>query len=361
MAFDQVLGHERARAILSRVLAEGRLPPALLLRGPEGVGKRTLALALARASLCEAARGDACESCRVCARTRQGVASLPERRQRARAQKNDDREAGPSRTGSAEPLQFNHRLHPDLFLVEPSPREIRKAQVEEIVRELPARPFEARARVYVLDDAHAMNENSANRLLKSLEEPPASTRFILVSSSPEALLPTIRSRCQSLRLQSLPPALIERHLVERGVAQGGEARLRAALSGGSLGLALAFEAETYAGERDFCLELLDGVLAMDARQRIEAAQRLADGDDPLLALTALRSLLRDLVALRAGARVLNVDVADRLEIVARSRLGEAAAALAEEVAEAREAVRGNAFKPLSFDVLVDSLATAAAG
>jgi hypothetical protein len=145
------------------------------------------------------------------------------------------------------------------------------------------------------------------------------------------------------------------------VAQGGEARLRAALSGGSLGLALAFEAETYAGERDFCLELLDGVLAMDARQRIEAAQRLADGDDPLLALTALRSLLRDLVALRAGARVLNVDVADRLEIVARSRLGEAAAALAEEVAEAREAVRGNAFKPLSFDVLVDSLATAAAG
>src|SRR5262245_4717092 len=103
MAFDNVLGHESARAILARSLEQGRLPPALLLTGPEGVGKRTLALAAARARVCVAGTG--CGVCAICRRFDAALAALPEARDRAR--------------GSRDDAAMNHRLHPDVILVEP--------------------------------------------------------------------------------------------------------------------------------------------------------------------------------------------------------------------------------------------------
>jgi len=322
VAFADLLGHDRVKDLLARGLKHRRLPPALLFSGPEGVGKRALAQAAARALVCAGGEGDACDHCAPCRRALRG-------------------------------------LHPDVFLVEPVTAAIKIEQVREAVREIQGRPFEARARGFVIDEAQAMTEQASNALLKSLEEPPSTSHVFLVTASPQALLPTIRSRCQQLRFSPLPAPLVETHLRERVGLPPEEARLRAALSGGSLGAALAFEAEGYRALRDELLSVLEGLGGRGPAERLDAAERLGQQDDPEQALTVLRSLLRDLVALRAGTprdRLLNADVGERLEALAREPLGERASSMAEAVGETRTALRGNANRALSMDQLADALA-----
>src|SRR5438477_4022037 len=202
MPFPSVLGHETVKGLLARALATGRLPPALLLTGPEGVGKRTLAIEVARGLLCDKGPGEPCRECRTCLRT-------------ARA------------------------IHPDLMIVVPETatgflaRETIKIEhIRDAMREIAGLPFEARARLVVIDEAHTMTEQAMNALLKSLEEPPATSHLVLVTASPQALLPTIRSRCQTLRLGPLPASVLESHLEQSHGLSHAEARLRAALSGG---------------------------------------------------------------------------------------------------------------------------------
>lgn len=324
MALADVLGHDRIKALLSRAVVSGRFPPALLLAGPDGIGKKKLGLEVARALLCQRADGDACGRCPACGRAARGN-------------------------------------HPDLFLIEPSTAALKIEQVREAVREILGRPYEGRARVFVIDEAQALTEQAGNALLKSLEEPPPTSHVILVTAAPQALLPTIRSRCQILRLGPLPEVLLERHLRETCGLAPDEARLRASLAGGSLGAALAFESDAYRSLRDGLLALLEEVGSgkAGAWSRLEAAERLADAEDPMLALTALRSLLRDAAALRAGAApasLLNADVAPRLEPVARGPVGERAAEVAELAGETWAALKGNANKLLSMDLMMEALA-----
>lgn len=323
MAFASVLGHERAKEILAGALAQRRLPPAVLLCGPRGVGKRTLALAVGRGLLCEGGGEIPCDACPSCRRAQRGI-------------------------------------HPDLVLVDPEGATIKVDRIREVAREIASRPFEASARAFVLDDAHLLTEQASNALLKSLEEPCPTSHVFLVTASPQALLPTIRSRCQTLRLSALPSSLLQEYLQQRLGLSSDQARLRAALSGGSLGAALAFEAEAYRTLRGEVLALLEGLGRLGPLERMEAAERMADLEDPDLALTALRSLLRDAAALGAGAppeAALNADVVSRLQGLARGPLAARAVALADAVSETREALRGNANRLLSMDVLVDLLAT----
>ena len=359
MRLADVRGHDRVRAILARALARDRLPPALLFAGADGVGKKTLALAVAQAVLCERAPApDSCGECRACRKI--SAALAPERLEELR----NEADRHPD-----EDVWRNFRLHPDLVLAEgwwltkagrarPEP-EIRVDQVRDLIAEIAGAPFEARRRAFVVDDAHTMNEAAQNALLKSLEEPPPRSHVILVSASPLALRQTIRSRCQLVRFGPLPRAAVAAHLVERRGAPEEEARTRAALAGGSLGAALAFESEAYGQMREGLVALLERAEALDPLARMEAAEALEQSEDPALLLTTLRSLLRDLLALRAGApleSLVHADIAERLAPLASGRLGEQAGLLAERAGEARSALRGFANKLLTFDLLVDALA-----
>jgi len=357
MRLDEVVGHERIRTILARALERDRLPPALLMSGPDGVGKKRLALAAAQAALCERApAAEPCGECRPCRKVSGAIAAEGLQKHREAADSHPDKDEW-----------RNFRLHPDLILVEgwrltktgrPRPEaEIRVGQVRELVREVPGTPYEARRRVFILDDAHSMNESSQNALLKSLEEPPPRSHLILVTSRPQRLSQTIRSRCQTLRFGPLSRETVANVLIGQGVPPE-DARLRASLAAGSLGAALAFESEGYKAMREGLLSLLERTSSLDALARMEEAETLEQADDPPLLLTTLRSLLRDLVALRSGAdhsALLNGDVATRLAPLASGSLGDRAAELAGAAGETRGALRGFANKLLSFDILVDSL------
>jgi DNA polymerase-3 subunit delta' len=318
--FDSVVGHDRIKRLLARALTSGRLPPALLFSGPEGIGKKRLALVLGRALLCEREGKGPCDACGACRRGLRG-------------------------------------MHPDLILLEPATAVIKVDQVRELVDQISGLPFEGRARTVIIDNAHLLTEEAANALLKSLEEPPPTSHAALITASPQALLPTIRSRCQELRMGPLPLSLLEDRLAEQLPRE--EARLRAALSGGSLGAALAFESDGYRSLREELLGLLERLPNGGVTERLLAAERLADVEDHGLALTALRGLLRDVAALRVGAAaegLLNQDVGRRLVAIAAGPLGERAAGLASFAGEIRAALAENANHLLSMDILMDALA-----
>jgi DNA polymerase III subunit delta' len=211
----------------------------------------------------------------------------------------------------------------------------------------------------VVDDAHTMTEQAQNALLKSLEEPAPTSHVLLVTGAPQALLPTIRSRCQVLRFGPLPAAILEQHLQDRHGLSADEARLRASLSGGSLGAALTFEAAGYRAVRDLLVEGFSRLPSFGPLERMLLAEKLKEVEDPHLVLTALRSILRDVAALAAGSSreaILNRDAAEPLAAMARGPLGRRAVALGDVTEDTRTAVRQNANPLLSMDVLVDAVA-----
>jgi DNA polymerase-3 subunit delta' len=321
LAFDDVLGHDRLKGLLLRTIERRRLPPALLFCGPDGVGKRTLALELARGLLCERGPGDPCQACSACARIQRG-------------------------------------LHPDVRVIAPEGSTIKVERARELVRDINAVPYEGRANVFIIDDAHCMTEAAANALLKGLEEPPATSNIILVTSSPQALLSTIRSRCQIMRFSALSPANVAKRLRETSGISEQEARFRAQVGDGSLGAALAFESEAHRKLRETLLGLLERIDDMPAIERLESAQQLADADDVETVLTVMRSLLRDVETSRSGATsVINADVSERLHALARGDLGRRALPLAERIGNLRHALRGNANKMMIMDLMLDILRT----
>jgi DNA polymerase-3 subunit delta' len=174
--FNNVFGHERVKGIIGRMIANDSLHHGLCFYGPSGIGKCLFAQETARAMLCLDKTGEG--DCIHCHKMDSGN-------------------------------------HPDFQVIEPDGADIKVQQIREIAENLHYRPLEGRVRVIVIDGAERMREEAANAFLKSLEEPPEYLYFILVCTDLDALLPTIRSRCQKIPFQSLGVEDKARILTER--------------------------------------------------------------------------------------------------------------------------------------------------
>jgi DNA polymerase III subunit delta' len=264
MKLADVVGHDAVVARLARVAADDRPAAAYLVTGPAGVGKRMVADAFTARLLCtEPAGDDACGACAQCVRLAAGT-------------------------------------HPDVRVVvrDEDRRDIRTEQARELTRWLGLRPLMAARKVAVIDGAECLNEHGQNALLKTLEEPPGAAVLLLVATRVSLLLPTVRSRCQQVRLDPLPADAIERLLLARGVAAD-RATVLAARSAGSPGRALALVDDPDGAVRTLVLERLARLPELTAADLSGLAQKLGkeSGD---AAVDAIVAWYRDLLGLTVG-------------------------------------------------------------
>ena len=290
MPFSAIAGHRPVIELLSKAIARQTLPPSLVFAGPDGVGKRLVAVALAQALNCErGSGGDSCGRCASCTRIARGV-------------------------------------HADVLVVQPGDSgTIKVDQVRDAIDRAAYRPFEGKRRVVIVEAADALVPEAQNALLKTLEEPPPASVFVLVTTRPDMLLPTVRSRCQRLRFGPLTPAEVAAVLVrDHGFAET-DARAAAAASDGSVGRALDEGADDAIEAREAAARLLHTASASsDVRRRLEGAKTLAgsggDRDELARRLLALSSLLRDLGLLSADAgrhALANADLEPQLQSLLR--------------------------------------------
>ncbi len=264
VSLDTFIGNRRAVEILKRALEQDRLPHALIFAGPAGVGKCTLALLVAQSLNClSPAKDIACGRCSACERI---MAVIQSRHLECRSLR------GEGFCGSCENCRIRIKRHADVWLIEPEKTTITIDQVRRLISEIAFQPLEARYRVVVLDPADQMRIEAHNSLLKTLEEPPSRTVIILVTTNPYVLLETIRSRSRLLPFGEIPEDRIERYLIEIEGRPAEEARLAAALSGGSLSAALGFNAKEY---RELRKQALQFITLLLKRGRFAEASALA--------------------------------------------------------------------------------------
>jgi DNA polymerase III subunit delta' len=319
---SELLGQPDASAFLRGVVSRRRFANAYLFHGPAGVGKGTAALAFARALLCERAGGaraagpglfdepgaasapaaaldDACGECATCAKC-------------ALLQHPDLRFLFPL-SGEERELENTiaetvaaWREDPFYVFTYEKAASIRISVTREILKELAFKPFEAERRVVVVRDADRMREDQYSALLKSIEEPGASTVWILTTARVSRLPATIRSRCQRVRFAPLAEPTLTAFLERRAGASAEDARILAALSGGSLARALALRDAKPIELRNQALALLEPALRGDASGSWKAVQAFnrfgRAGRETLRRLIEFHELwLRDLLRARYGA------------------------------------------------------------
>ena len=338
MTLRNITGHASIRQLIARAVTRDTLPPCLVFTGPDGVGKRRLALAVAELLNCEALAGggeettsDACGECRSCQRIQRGV-------------------------------------HTDVLLIEPGETgAIKVDAIRAVVDQAAFRPFEGRRRVVIIDDADRLVPAAQNALLKTLEEPPDGSVFLLVTSRPHMLLPTVRSRCPDLRFGALSTTDIVELLVERHEFDAAAAQAAAASADGSLSRALETGSADYLQARQSAAAVLRMLApSPNPKRRLEAGKELtggrrggkssaaADRETLTRRLRALGTLFRDLHVVSSRgepAWLSNTDLADELNELARSYAGDRARRGYASVDRAVQALARNASPKVVVDWL----------
>jgi DNA polymerase-3 subunit delta' len=281
MALSEIIGHEKQLETLRSALTRGRLHHAYLFVGPEGVGKRMVALSLARAIHCSDQPGDFCGQCANCARIQAGN-------------------------------------HPDVRIIGPlqDKKEISIQQIREIEKELNFRSFSGGRKIAIIDPATLMNLAAQNALLKTLEEPPQDSVLILIASNSGGLLPTLRSRCLRLSFSPLRRDLLAGFLAAKGMNPE-TANLLATISGGSPGAAMNIDIEELREKRQLWSGMLSALKTGGYRAATEAAEALASNKEETSkflqwAETWYRDLLIHTVTQNSGD-IVNLDQLAQIE------------------------------------------------
>ena len=342
--FGKFLGNTQIKIILRRMLASNRVPHSLLFTGEEAVGKRQFALELAKSFVCLNAQDfEACDSCAACRRA--DKFAFP---------KSDDRDAHKK-------VIFSE--HSDIGQVIPYNKNILVDAVRDLETEANFRPYEAKARFFIIDDADKMNDAASNALLKTLEEPAPTTYLFLITSRPDALLQTILSRCQTLRFAPVPPEEIENYLLETNKFAADDAELLARLSAGSIGRALELDLEKFRERRETMIKLLQSLLMQENRAYLlKTAEEINDAknkDSYEQFLDILQTLIHDIWSLKLGAdefSIVNRDYKSQLKILAENAEAKRLADWLREIETMRELFIVNLNKKIATDALFMQMA-----
>lgn len=375
-SFNDFIGNTAAVEHLRSAIAAGRLPHSIILSGPAGAGKYTLALMLAMALECERqprelrsyspALGSSgqslaayCGVCRNCTRIAQAFA-LDDEIDKAVAAREELRETDKKDT------RVLIQPHPDVLVIPPDPPQllIKLGQVRSLIHSANYLPAEAPRKVFIITAASFMKE-AANSLLKVLEEPPATVHIILLAENPGELLPTIRSRCALVRLGALPVEEIEMLLADRRHDVPPKQRtLIARLAQGAAGKALSFDLAAYTAARaDAMLFLRQAVSDPDHtalfkttetyRAGAEGQQKTAD------LLRTLSLLLEDILLIQSGTPELvrNTDLRAELDRLAQSVSFQWIEQASRGLDQVWSGMRRNLLRSLSLDAFAGQLAT----
>ncbi len=352
MIWPAIIGQERVKRQLLDALRSGRVPHAYLFFGDEGVGKDAMALEVARVLHCERGGAAACGECASCTRVRtlshpdvKFICALPRGKGEDADHLSFEKLSEQDLTSVREQMKLKGE-NPYQRVAIPKANVIKINSIREMRRETTLSTFDNRRRVVIISRAEEMGEEASNSLLKSLEEPSGNTMFILTSSQPEALLPTIRSRCQRVRFDLLMAEEIQQALVERKLAEQPLAELLSKLALGSYGRALELLDEDIAKERQDAVAFVMNSLGfnfpklMDHIQEISASK---DRDVLTRFLTLLLIWFRDALVLREGRGVISVDQMDELTRFTRKFPGANLVRVLEEIERAISLLQRNVY------------------
>jgi len=329
VSFGKIIGHTRQIRILRSALKARRLPHAYLFEGPDGIGKRRVALALAQAIQCTRQDDNACGLCESC-------------------------------------RKVEEHTHPDVWWVEPEKNAIRIDVIRQLQRDMNFEPLEGSGRVIIVDEADTMLHNAANAMLKTLEEPPGASTMVLITSRPQQLLPTIVSRCQRLAFGPLTKEMASQVIARQIGDDPGIVALLASLSGGSPGRALAFDRELFLEERPPLIEEVERCSLNNVKEIFKLAEKLDKERKAEISiiLEILQCWYRDLAVYQVTGnpeQLINVDLLPIIQKVAGQESLELAISRFEAIGKTLRNLDRNANVRLSLDVLLLGLSAAGRG
>ena len=280
MAFDDIVGNDRIKNILKKVLQKQRLPHALMLQGPSGVGKKDLALVAAKALNCLNKTDDSCEICENC-------------------------------------RAVNEERFPDVLVLAPQKNVHELKQMQFLKETAFLKPMVGKKRVFVIEHADKVSPEAGSAPLKILEEPPLFTHIILTTERPQLVLPTIHSRCQVLTLSPVSREDITRQLLKKGYTEE-QANLIALLVGGNINQAMNLEWESVQALRARALDILQACFENDGVATLlyeMTKSRAVLREDLERILEVHVTVIRDLLLLKEGGPrelLINADYEERL-------------------------------------------------
>lgn len=364
MGFQDFLGNTTTVTRLRESIRAGRFPHSLIVAGPRGAGKYTLALMVAQAVNClnpseSDGLPDFCGRCLNCEHI-SAAANLDDRVAEAVEARDELRETDRRET------RILIQTHPDVLIVPPDPPQllIKLGQVRQVIHAAYYRPPVEAQRSFTIFTSSSFMKEAANSLLKVLEEPPDHTTLILLTENPQELLPTIRSRALIYRLGALPAEELESLLAARRPEMKTKERaLVARLAEGAVGRALTLNVDTYLSSRqDALLVLRTALNEPDYSHLFEVTETYrggAEGQEKTInLLRALGSLLEDLLLVSAGSASLirNIDMAAELDRLAYGLTVDWIEGAARALAQAEQGMRRNLLRSLSLDAMAVGLA-----
>lgn len=319
MSFKKIFGHVRPIGIIKNAIEMGKIPSAYLFSGIDGIGKKFLALTLAKALNCKNKILDSCDGCISC-------------------------------------KKIDNNIHPDVKIIEPEGNIIKIDQIRRLKKDLSYRPFEGEKKVLIINETEKMNHHAANSLLKTLEEPALDTLIILITSQGHKLLPTITSRCQRIRFNSIPPDLIAQIVRDKLHIDDKRAHLLASLSEGSIIKALKMNNDVLLEYRKKLANNISTFSLNRINQLFQFAEELNNQKDILPdILEFFKTYFRDLLVIKeglSGKKLINADLEKNLNAHSSKFSSKDLLSKIKTVNDTQQMLMGNVNKRLALDAML---------